>query len=139
MGHAHAPAHPHGHLPRTQVPAPVRRGTSALRGPVLIGLVYGLWALAIQRKGEAANTREIVTSIVAGVVVAVVFYLLRHQARGLMDELRAAAWGVSAGLAVGYLHSLVNTTTVLWSGTLGFFTALGVIPFAYYRFAEVEK
>ncbi|GAA2063537.1 hypothetical protein GCM10009801_07470 [Streptomyces albiaxialis] len=120
------------------MPAPVRRGLAALTGPVLVGLVYGLWALAIQRKGEPATGGEILLSVVAGVVVAVVFHVLRHQARRLQDETRAAAWGVSAGIAVGFLHSLVNTS-VLWSGTLGFFVALGVIPLAYYRFAEVEK
>ncbi|MFG3254226.1 hypothetical protein [Streptomyces sp. NPDC048172] len=134
--HVHAPAHSSAHAsaharrPRTGMPA--------LMGPVLVGLVYGLWALAIQRKGEPATGGEILLAVVAGAVVAVLFHVLRHQARRLPDETRAAAWGVSAGVAVGFLHSLVNTS-VLWSSTLGFFVALGVIPLAYYRFAEVEK
>ncbi|NGO71237.1 hypothetical protein [Streptomyces boncukensis] len=120
------------------MPDAFRHALGSAAAPVLVGLVYGLWALAIQRRGEAASGGEILRSVLAGLAVAVLFALLHHPAKRLAKEPRSLAWGVSAGAAVGYLHSLANTS-VLWSSTLGLLVAAGVLPIAFYRFYSQEE
>lgn len=107
-------------------------------GPVLIGLCYGLWAANIQRRGDAVTAGNVVLGVVTGVLVAAVYFTLRRVvAERLPRGLRAAAWGAFAGLAVGFLHSLANTT-VLWSSVLGLIVAASTAVLLFYRYCTTE-
>jgi hypothetical protein len=115
----------------------VRHGITSWTGPVLIGLGYGLWASNIQRRGDAVTGGDALLAVVAGLIIAVAYYALRHAAPGLPRELRALAWGSTSGIAVGFLHSLANTS-ILWSLALGVLAAAGVTVVAFYRFYVTE-
>ncbi|MFF0475104.1 hypothetical protein [Streptomyces sp. NPDC004284] len=97
---------------------PVRRqfSTHGWGVPVTIGVSYGLYAPVIVRDGGALSWGQFWLGLISAVVVAVAMYALRRYGHHLPRELRGAAWGAYAGIAVGFLYSLSGAS--IYSSTL---------------------
>lgn len=105
--------------------------------PVTLGLAYGIYAAAIQRSGGVITWGQVVLGLVSGVVLAGGVYALRQWGGVLPRELRAAAWAVLAGCAVGFLFSL-SDASVLSGAILGLVVAAGTFVTAFYLFYTHE-
>ncbi|MFD4630712.1 hypothetical protein ACFVYR_24725 [Streptomyces sp. NPDC058284] len=116
-----------------------RSGTSALWAglPLLLGVVYGIWASGIRRDGGPITTGNVVLGVVTGVIFAVVFFTLHRMAPALPRELRALSWMAFTGIAIGFLHSLTGSS-VLWSVVLGLVVGAGVFVMVFYRYYTTE-
>ncbi|MER5886413.1 hypothetical protein ABT160_21520 [Streptomyces sp. NPDC001941] len=117
----------------------VGHGSLHWTGPVILGLVYGFWAAGIARDGAALSGGNALLGVVCGVAAAVLYYALRRVvAPRLPRGTRAVAWGAFAGGAVGFLHSL-SDSSVLTSAVLGLLIAAAVGVTAFYRFYTTES
>ncbi|MCX5377338.1 hypothetical protein [Streptomyces sp. NBC_00091] len=110
---------------------------SALARPLLLGLVYGVWAAFINRQMGPVDAGNVFYGILCGLLFAGCMFALARVGPKLKRELHATAYGVFGGVAVGYLHSLTNVS-VLRSTTVGLFVALGVGLTAFYRYYTRE-
>ncbi|MZD06755.1 hypothetical protein GTW43_16860 [Streptomyces sp. SID5785] len=111
-------------------------GSAGLVLPVVAGAAYGLWAASIQRYGGEVTGGNIALGFVTGVLVAVLCFGVHRWSAAQAGRhffARAGAWGVLAGVSIGFLHSLANGT-VLWSVVLGALVAGGVFLGTYYRY-----
>ncbi|OKK18342.1 hypothetical protein AMK16_18615 [Streptomyces sp. CB00455] len=106
---------------------------NALTRALLMGLVYGFWAAFIERQMGPVNTGNVFYGILCGALFAAVMFGLNRAGPRLQREVRAAAYGAFAGIAVGYLHSLTGAS-VLRSTVIGLFCGAGVGAAAFYRF-----
>ncbi|MGW6237385.1 hypothetical protein [Streptomyces sp. NPDC055094] len=83
---------------------------------LLLGIAYGVYASYIARGGGPATFGQLALALISGALAALlVFGLVRVQSR-LMNEVRAAAWGVLVGGGMGFLYSLTNHSVLLSSG-----------------------
>lgn len=105
--------------------------------PVTLGLAYGIYAAAIQRSGGVITWGQVVLGLVTGVLLAGAVYALRTWGGVLPRELRAAAWAVLAGGAIGFLFSL-SRVSVLSATVLGLVVAAGAFLTAFYLFYTHE-
>ncbi|MBT2479636.1 hypothetical protein [Streptomyces sp. ISL-94] len=112
-------------------------GKSAYTRPLLMGLVYGVWAAFIKRQMGPVDAGNVFYGILCGAVFAACMFALARIGPRLKREMHATAYGVFAGIAVGYLHSLTNSS-VLRATVIGFFVALGVGGVAFYRYYTRE-
>ncbi|MFF5935131.1 hypothetical protein [Streptomyces sp. NPDC012508] len=99
--------------------------------PLTLGFAYGFWAAAIVREGGIIDWGEVVLGIVSGAVLAGAVYAMRRWGHVLPREVHAAAWGVLAGCAVGFLFSLSNPS-VLSATVLGLIIGAGTTIAAFY-------
>ncbi|NEB74981.1 hypothetical protein G3I40_06995 [Streptomyces sp. SID14478] len=104
--------------------------------PVVAGAVYGFWAANIQRFGQEVTGGNIALGFVSGIVVAALCFGIhqwctRQGSRHI--GVRALVWGAFAGIAVGFLQSLANST-VLWNIVLGAIVAGSTFVAVYYRY-----
>jgi predicted MFS family arabinose efflux permease len=113
-----------------------RHGKSLLTTPLLLGIAYGLYAAFLTSNHGASSTRIMTVSFVGGGAVAVLSFLLGLVQSRLPRELRAAAYGVLFGAAMGYLLSLSGDTW-LKAGFVGLFLgiSMGIIVF-YIRYTH---
>ncbi|MFC8293036.1 hypothetical protein ACFUJ0_02035 [Streptomyces sp. NPDC057242] len=116
-----------------------RRGidTHGWAGPIAIGVLYGLYASTVARHGGPTTLNQLWLGLVSAVVLAAGIHVLHHQGTSLRRELRAPAWGVLVGGAVGFLFSLSNAS-VLSSSGLGLAAFAVTTVAAYYSFYTHE-
>ncbi|MET9956940.1 hypothetical protein ABZ135_36070 [Streptomyces sp. NPDC006339] len=112
-------------------------GTHGWGLPVALGIVYGLYAPTVVRRGGEPSWGQFWLGVVSGLVLAVAVYALRRYGRALPRELRAAAWGGLAGIAIGFLYSLADRS-VYAATTLGLVVAGAVTAAAFYLFYTHE-
>lgn len=110
---------------------------SALVLPLLLGLVYGVWAAFIQRQMGPVDAGNVFYGILCGVVFAGCVFALARFGPRLAREAHAAAWGAFAGIAIGYLFSLTNES-VLRSVAIGLAVAVATGLTAFYRYYTHE-
>ncbi|MEI5098816.1 hypothetical protein RB200_09280 [Streptomyces sp. PmtG] len=113
------------------------RALSHLWGPLLLGVVYGVWAAGIHRDGGPITGGNVLYGVVTGVAFAVLYAALRRGAPGLPRELRAFAWAAFAGVSFGFLYSLTGAT-VLRSVGMASVVAAGAFAAAFYHFYTRE-
>ena len=106
--------------------------------PLALGVILGFWAFFINRDGGATTGGQIWLGVVSGVVFAALCYALARVRWALPRELRAAAFGVLAGSAVGFLSSL-NGKSVLMSGFIGLVIAAGTFCTMFYAYYTREE
>ncbi|MEU2675348.1 hypothetical protein ABZ638_00450 [Streptomyces sp. NPDC007107] len=127
---------------RTQARTPARqehRHTPlAWMVPLVLGVILGFWAFFINRDGGATTSGQIWLGVVSGVGFAVLCFLLARFRWSLPRELRAAAFGVLTGGAVGYLSSL-NGRSVLMSGFIGLVVGAGMLVTMFYAYYTREE
>ncbi|WP_329382715.1 hypothetical protein OG625_20010 [Streptomyces sp. NBC_01351] len=105
--------------------------------PLLLGLVYGVWAAFIQRQTGPVDAGNVFYGILCGVLFAGIMFTLARIGPRLKREVHAAAYGAFAGIAVGYLHSLTNQS-ILKAVVVGLAVAVGVGAAAFYRYYTRE-
>ncbi|MFF5975135.1 hypothetical protein ACFY7C_26875 [Streptomyces sp. NPDC012769] len=105
--------------------------------PVTLGIVYGLYAPTVVRRGGEPSWGQFWLGVVSGLVLAVAVYGLRRYGRVLPRELRAVAWGGLAGIAIGFLFSL-SDASVYAATVLGLVVAGAVFAAAFYLFYTHE-
>ncbi|MFJ2646169.1 hypothetical protein ACIO1C_05485 [Streptomyces sp. NPDC087420] len=111
----------------------------SLRGwgpPLLFGAAYGIYAQFIARSGGAANFGQLALALASGLVLTGLIYGLVRVQHLLIRELRAGAWGVLVGCAIGFLYSLTQHSVLLSSGiglTFGVSTTLVTFYLFYMR------
>ncbi|MFJ6797628.1 hypothetical protein [Streptomyces sp. NPDC091268] len=133
MAHA-APTLPGRHRQRADTDHPSR---SALARPLLMGLVYGVYAAFMNRQMGPVDAGNVFYGILCGALFAVCMVALARIGPRLPRELHAAAYGAFAGVAFGYLYSLADRS-VLRSVGLALAVAAGVGLAAFYRYYTRE-
>lgn len=115
----------------------VRALAGTWAGPVVLGIVYGIWTAANARDGGAPTGGNILLGFVAGAAFAVLYAAVRRAAPALPRELRAAAWATFAGIAFGFLYSL-GGASVLRSAGMAAVVAAAVFAVTFYRYYTRE-
>ncbi|MFF4443302.1 hypothetical protein [Streptomyces sp. NPDC001502] len=110
---------------------------SAFVGPLLLGLVYGVWAAFMKRQMGPVDAGNVFYGILCGVLFAGIMFALARIGPRLKREVHAAAYGAFGGIAVGYLHSLTDQS-ILKSTVVGLAVAAGVGAIAFYRYYTHE-
>ena len=105
--------------------------------PLALGIVYGLYAPTVVRHGSEPSWGQFWLGVVSGLVLALAVHGLRRYGRALPRELRAAAWGGLAGIAIGFLFSL-SDASVYAATVLGLVVAAAVSAAAFYLFYTHE-
>ncbi|WP_411077329.1 hypothetical protein [Streptomyces sp. cmx-10-25] len=119
---------------------PARRrhvSTHGWAGPIVIGVLYGLYAETNARDGGPLALSQLWIGLVSAVVLAVAIHTLRRHDRALPRVPRAAAWGALVGVSLGYAYSLTDAS-VLSSSGLGLVSALVTAVCAHYFFYTHE-
>ncbi|MEV5971789.1 hypothetical protein [Streptomyces sp. NPDC051921] len=119
------------------VPARRQFSTHGWGVPVTLGIAYGLYAATNARQGSTTTWGDFWVGVISGVVVAVSVWALHRFGRHLWRELRAAAWGALAGIAIGFLYSLTGAS-IYSSVVLGLIVAGVNGGAAYYLFYTHE-
>ncbi|MFD3522572.1 hypothetical protein [Streptomyces sp. NPDC058653] len=104
--------------------------------PVTLGIVYGIWAPFIQRRGDPLNALQITLGVVSGLSVALLVFVLLRLPKTLATEIRAGAYGVVAGMSIGFLYSLSYASVLRSSGiglTVGIVTAIAAFYYFHTR------
>lgn len=135
MAHAAPTIHRRHHTRRTADSDHLAK--NALTRALLMGLVYGVWAAFLQRQMGPVDAGNVFYGILCGALFAAVMFGLNRVGPRLKREAHAAAYGVFAGVAVGYLHSLTGSS-VLSASVIGLFAGLGVGGVAFYRYYTRE-
>ncbi|MGW0789811.1 hypothetical protein ACWD04_16495 [Streptomyces sp. NPDC002911] len=125
---------------RTHARTPARRGHGALAWavPLVLGVILGFWAFFIKRDGGATTGGQIWLGVVSGVVFAALCYALVRVRWALPRELRATAFGVLTGGAVGFLSSL-NGRSVLTSSGIGLAVGAATFCVMFYAYYTREE
>ncbi|MER5738249.1 hypothetical protein ABT117_21560 [Streptomyces sp. NPDC002262] len=105
--------------------------------PVLIGVLYGLYAATVSRHGGALTWGQLWLGLVSALLLAGGVWALRTHGHVLPRELRAVAWGALAGGATGFLYSL-SGASVLSASMIGLLMGIGVGAGAFYLFYTHE-
>ncbi|MEV7170041.1 hypothetical protein ACN6AT_18155 [Streptomyces sp. JL4002] len=134
MAHA-APAAPGRHRQSADM---THLSKGAYVRPLLLGLVYGVWAAFLERQMGPVDAANVFYGILCGLVFAGIMFALARIGPRMMREVHAAAYGAFGGIAVGYLHSLTNES-VLRSVVIGLAVAVGVGAVAFYRYYTHEE
>ncbi|MFJ8753860.1 hypothetical protein ACIREO_31720 [Streptomyces sp. NPDC102441] len=106
--------------------------------PLVLGVILGFWAFFINRDGGATTGGQIWLGVVSGVAFAALCFALARVRWALPRELRAAAFGVLTGGAVGFLSSL-NGKSVLMSGFIGLVVGAGMFFTMFYAYYTREE
>ncbi|EFL33523.1 integral membrane protein [Streptomyces viridochromogenes DSM 40736] len=105
--------------------------------PVVLGLVYGYWAAAIQRYGGPITGWNLLLGFLSALVFAVLYGAVWHFGPRLRRELHAVLWFAFTGCATGFLISL-SGYSVLWSMWLGLVAGAGAFVTMFYRYYTHE-
>ncbi|UQX01908.1 hypothetical protein [Streptomyces sp. RerS4] len=135
MAHA-APTASRRHRPAASVNADHTDRNRMVRA-LALGLVYGVWAAFINRQTGPVDAGNVFYGILCGALFAAIMYALAKVGPRLKREVHATAYGVFAGIAAGYLHSLTRES-VLGAAVIGLFVGLGVGLTAFYRYYTRE-
>ncbi|MFG2990868.1 hypothetical protein ACGFZK_16540 [Streptomyces sp. NPDC048257] len=110
---------------------------SAYARPLLLGLVYGVWAAFMKRQMGPVDAGNVFYGILCGVLFAGIMFALARIGPRMKREVHAAAYGAFGGIAVGYLHSLTDQS-ILKSTVVGLAVGAGVGAIAFYRYYTHE-
>ncbi|MFB7409091.1 hypothetical protein ACFCZ2_18100 [Streptomyces sp. NPDC056202] len=118
---------------------PVRKpfSTHGLATPIVIGVLYGLYAATVARQGGPTTLGQLWLGLISALVLGAGIYVLRRYGHALFREARAAAWGSLTGIAAGFLYSLSGASILSSSGLGLAFGALNGAA-AYYLFYTHE-
>ncbi|QIQ03718.1 hypothetical protein [Streptomyces liangshanensis] len=108
----------------------------SLRGwrvPLLFGAAYGIYTQFIARSGGAANFGQLALALASGLALTVLIYGLLRIQHALPRELRAGAWGVLVGGAMGFLYSLTQHS-ILLSSVIGLVLGVSTTLVTFYAF-----
>ncbi|WP_189106098.1 hypothetical protein [Streptomyces camponoticapitis] len=105
--------------------------------PVTLGITYGVWAPFIQRHGDPLNALQVALGLISGISLALLVFILLRLPRTLATEVRAGAYGVVAGMSLGFLYSL-SYASVLRSSGIGLAVGLATAIAAFYYFHTRE-
>ncbi|MER5731031.1 hypothetical protein ABT084_22355 [Streptomyces sp. NPDC002138] len=112
-------------------------GRLALAGPLILGLVYGVYAAFMKRQMGPVDAGNVFYGILCGVLFAACLFALARVGPRLPQEVRAAAYGIFTGIALGYLYSLSGQSVLMSSG-IALAAAAGVAVGAFYRYHARE-
>ncbi|MEU8525535.1 MULTISPECIES: hypothetical protein [Streptomyces] len=118
----------------------VRHYEGVTRGwgfPVTLGVVYGLYTSTVARGGGGWSWGQLWLGLISGAVLAGAVYAVHTVGPLLPRELHAAAWGVVAGGAVGFLFSL-SDASILSSSVLGLIIMAGTTLGMFYMYYTHE-
>lgn len=110
---------------------------AALARPLLMGLVYGVYAAFMKRQMGPVDAGNVFYGILCGALFAACMFALARIGPRLNREMHAAAYGAFAGIAFGYLYSLADDT-ILRSVGLALLVGAGVGMAAFYRYYTRE-
>ncbi|AJE83872.1 hypothetical protein SLNWT_3496 [Streptomyces albus] len=105
--------------------------------PVVLGVLYGLWAASIRRHGGPPTLENVLFGVVCGAIVALACMVLHQIAHLLPPLLRAASWAGFTGIAVGFLYSQSGISVLRCAGTALAVAALAFVTF-FYRYYTTE-
>ncbi|BBC34835.1 hypothetical protein SGFS_061290 [Streptomyces graminofaciens] len=106
--------------------------------PVVLGLVYGYWAAAMNRSAGPITGWNILFGFVTAFVFAALYVGVRALAPRLPRELHATLWASFAGCAFGFLYSQDSSHSVLRSVFMSLVIAASVFAVAFYRYYTRE-
>ncbi|MFJ6937609.1 hypothetical protein [Streptomyces sp. NPDC101132] len=111
--------------------------TGTWLGPLLCGLVYGIYAAFMKRDTGPVDAANVFYGILCGVLFAGLMFLLLRYGGNVMREVRAGLWFAFAGISTGYLYSLTGDS--IWrTVVIALAVALGVGVGAFYWFYQHE-
>ncbi|MDX3850336.1 hypothetical protein [Streptomyces sp. AK02-01A] len=105
--------------------------------PILLGVIYGVYAQFIARGGGAATYGQLALALISGAAVAVLVFTLDRIRDVISRELRAAAYGTLVGGAMGFLYSLTGHSVML-SSAIGLALGVSTVIVAFYFFHTRE-
>ncbi|MER5772497.1 hypothetical protein [Streptomyces sp. NPDC001985] len=105
--------------------------------PLALGAFFGFYAGFLHRTGRAVGWGDVLYGVVAGLIFTALAYGLGRVQNALPRELRATAYGVLCGIAIGFLHSLTGDS-VLRSAGVGLILAAVTLVVFFYIFYQRE-
>ncbi|MEH0635041.1 MULTISPECIES: hypothetical protein [Streptomyces] len=106
--------------------------------PVVLGLVYGYWAAAMNRDAGPITGWNVLFGLVVAFVFAALHTVVLAVAPRLRRELHAAVWAAFAGCAFGFLYSQASQHSVLRSVGMSLAVAAGFLAVNFYRYYTHE-
>ncbi|MDX3646217.1 hypothetical protein [Streptomyces sp. MB09-02B] len=106
--------------------------------PVVLGLVYGYWAAAMNRDAGPITGWNVLFGFVTAFVFAALCIAVQTVARRLRREPHALLWAAFAGCAFGFLYSQASQHTVVRATLMSLAVAAGVFAVTFYRYYTHE-
>lgn len=106
--------------------------------PVVLGLVYGYWAAAMNRDAGPITGWNVLFGFVTAFVFAALYIAVQTVAPRLRREPHALLWAAFAGCAFGFLYSQATQHTVLRSTLMSLGIAAAVFAVTFYRYYTHE-
>ncbi|MGW0846115.1 hypothetical protein ACWD26_39475 [Streptomyces sp. NPDC002787] len=106
--------------------------------PVVLGLVYGYWAAAIDRDAGPITGWNLLFGFVTAFVFAALYLAVQTIAPRLRREPHALLWASFAGCAFGFLYSQAAQHTVVRSTLMALGVAAAVFAVTFYRYYTHE-
>ncbi|WP_371578730.1 hypothetical protein [Streptomyces sp. NBC_01314] len=106
--------------------------------PVVLGLVYGYWAAAMNRDAGPITGWNVLFGFVTAFVFAALHTAVLAVAPRLRREPRALLWATFAGCAFGFLYSQASQHTVLRSTLMSLAVAASFFAVNFYRYYTHE-
>ena len=106
--------------------------------PVVLGLVYGYWAAAMNRDAGPITGWNVLFGFVTAFVFAALHIAVLTVAPRLRREPHALLWAAFAGCAFGFLYSQAPQHTVLRSTLMSLGIAAAVFAVMFYRYYTHE-
>ncbi|MET8008953.1 hypothetical protein ABZU86_03495 [Streptomyces sp. NPDC005271] len=128
-----APAAPLRERRHPGIHAPRLHPSASWVVPLVLGVVFGGWAIFIDHNQGSSLLAAGILGLVAAVVVGAVCYAVGRVQSPLMPELRAALYGTVLGCALGFLYSVSGASVYRASG-VGLGVGLAMTAMAYYVF-----
>lgn len=106
--------------------------------PVVLGLVYGYWAAAMNRDAGPITGWNVLFGFATAFVFAALHMAVQTIAPRLPRERHALLWAAFAGCAFGFLYSQAPQHTVLRSAAMSLGIAAAVFATTFYRYYTHE-
>ncbi|WP_217177146.1 hypothetical protein [Streptomyces sp. AC495_CC817] len=106
--------------------------------PVVLGLVYGYWAAAMNRDAGPITGWNVLFGFVTAFVFAALYIAVQTVAPRLRREPHALLWAAFAGCAFGFLYSQAAQHTVVRSTLMSLGIAAAVFAVTFYRYYTHE-
>ncbi|MCC9706854.1 hypothetical protein E4N62_17195 [Streptomyces sp. MNU76] len=106
--------------------------------PVVLGLVYGYWAAAMNRDAGPITGWNVLFGFVTAFVFAALYIAVQTVAPRLRREPHALLWAAFAGCAFGFLYSQATQHTVVRSTLMSLGIAAAVFAVTFYRYYTHE-
>ncbi|HET6857861.1 MAG TPA: hypothetical protein VFH94_12325 [Streptomyces sp.] len=114
-----------------------RRLPMGLAVPLVLGVLYGIYAAFMARDGSTLTGWNVLLGVVCGLVVTALGVLLVRNQGALPREVRAGAYGALFGVAMGFLHSL-GDPSILRSVAMGAALGAAMAAASFYVFYTRE-